>query len=451
MSAAEPSLEPGAAGRAPGADPPARSSDRAPGQLGGQLAEVVAGLVQLGPHPRADGLGRGYGEIINALGVAVYITDARGRITFFNEAAARLWGRRPSLGEEWCGSLRLFWPDGRPMRHEECPMAVALRQGRPAHGGEATAERPDGTRVAFVAYPTPLVDDADTMIGAVNVLVDLTRQRAAEDALRTAARALEASNAVKDEFLGLVSHELRTPLTTIFGNARLLQDRFERLTEEDRRSMVGDIAEDSERLLGIVENLLLLTRLGPGAVADLEPKVIGQSVGLAIRSFRRGHPDRVVRLLGEPSRLVVEADDAWLDRMLANVLANADTYSPPGATIDVEVERADGEVRVRVLDRGIGLGDAQADDLFTAFYRGPSARRTTDGVGIGLAVVRRLAELQSGRVWAVSRVGGGAEIGFALPSLAAGDAETAADVLRSGSRDGSRDGSRTVHSGGTLV
>ena len=97
-------------------------------------------------------------HLLQALGVAVYAADEGGRITFFNEAAATLWGRRPALGELWCGSWRLYWPDGRPMRHDECPMAIALREDRPVRDQEAIAERPDGTLVSFIPYPTPLRD-----------------------------------------------------------------------------------------------------------------------------------------------------------------------------------------------------------------------------------------------------------------------------------------------------
>ena len=107
-------------------------------------------------------------DLLQALPVAVYTTDAAGRITYYNEAAAELWGHRPILGKsEWCGSWLLRWPDGRPMRHDECPMAVALREGQPIRGAEAIAERPDGSLVPFLAYPTPLRDDAGTLIGAV--------------------------------------------------------------------------------------------------------------------------------------------------------------------------------------------------------------------------------------------------------------------------------------------
>ena len=122
-------------------------------------------------------------ELLQALPAAVYTTDAAGRITFYNEAAAALWGCRPTIGEsEWCGSWRLYWPDGRPMPHGECPMAIALKEQRPVYGAEAMAERPDGTRVPFLAYPTPLWDDAGRMTGAVNTLIDITGRKEAEQA-----------------------------------------------------------------------------------------------------------------------------------------------------------------------------------------------------------------------------------------------------------------------------
>jgi PAS domain S-box-containing protein len=120
-----------------------------------------------------------YPEILEALPLAVYATDADGRITFFNEAAAALWGRRPVLGQElWCGSWRIYMPDGTPLPHDRCPMAVALHEDRPIRNVDAIAERPDGTRVAFRPYPTPLHDASGALIGAVNILVDISTLRA---------------------------------------------------------------------------------------------------------------------------------------------------------------------------------------------------------------------------------------------------------------------------------
>ena len=124
---------------------------------------------------------RRFRQLLDALPAAVYTTDAAGRITFYNEAAAALWGCRPELGKsEWCGSWRLFWPDGRPMPHDSCPMALALREDRAIRGAEAIAERPDGTRVPFIPYPTPLHDASGQLVGAVNMLVDITERKRAE-------------------------------------------------------------------------------------------------------------------------------------------------------------------------------------------------------------------------------------------------------------------------------
>ena len=125
--------------------------------------------------------------LLSDLGVAVYTTDAEGRITQYNEAAAELWGRRPKIGKDlWCGSFKLFWPDGTPMPHDECPMAITLRENRPVRGMEAIAERPDGTRVHFVPIPSPIRDADGRLIGAVNVLVDITDRKLAEEARREA-------------------------------------------------------------------------------------------------------------------------------------------------------------------------------------------------------------------------------------------------------------------------
>lgn len=126
--------------------------------------------------------------VLDCLPCAIYTTDASGRITYYNEAAASLWGHRPDLDSAtWCGSWKLFWPDGRAMAHDECPMAVALRTGEAVRGAEAIAERPDGSRVSFVPYPTPLFDARGELVGGVNMLVDVTeRKRAEESALRLA-------------------------------------------------------------------------------------------------------------------------------------------------------------------------------------------------------------------------------------------------------------------------
>jgi PAS domain S-box-containing protein len=122
-------------------------------------------------------------DLLDALPAAIYTTDAAGLITFFNQAAVEFSGRTPEIGsDQWCVTWRLYWPDGRPMAHDECPMARALKEDRPIRGGEAIAERPDGTRVPFMAYPTPLHDASGRLVGAVNMLVDVSGAKEAEEA-----------------------------------------------------------------------------------------------------------------------------------------------------------------------------------------------------------------------------------------------------------------------------
>ena len=150
-------------------------------------ATEVSGSVINGKAAAPITLGQKNGfaqELLQALPVAVYTTDAEGRITSFNDAAADLWGCRPELGKsEYCGSYRLYWTDGTLLPHDQCPMAMTLRQKRPIRGMEALAERPDGTRVPLIPYPTPLFDEAGALIGAVNIVVDISERKRAEEAL----------------------------------------------------------------------------------------------------------------------------------------------------------------------------------------------------------------------------------------------------------------------------
>ena len=121
------------------------------------------------------------GSLLKLLPAAAYMTDAEGRITFYNDAAAELWGVRPEIGTaKWCGSWRLYNLDGTVLPHDQCPMAVALKIGEAVRGVEAIAERPDGTRVRFLPYPTPFKDAAGKVTGAINLLVDVTDLRKAE-------------------------------------------------------------------------------------------------------------------------------------------------------------------------------------------------------------------------------------------------------------------------------
>jgi len=124
---------------------------------------------------RCPMLARSSGPLLaDALPVAFYATDADGWITFYNEAAAAVWGRRPALGEErWYGSLRIWTLDGVRLPHDQCPMAVAIKGNRPVRNVQALAERPDGTFVRLAPLPTPIQDESGRLLSAINVLLDV--------------------------------------------------------------------------------------------------------------------------------------------------------------------------------------------------------------------------------------------------------------------------------------
>src|SRR3954467_13300554 len=150
----------------------------------GLLACVQADLERLvADQSRAlDERERHLRDLLEALPAAIYLTDAQGRITFYNEAAVALAGRRPEVGrDQWCVTWRLYQSDGTPLPHEHCPMAVALKENRPVRGVEAVAERPDGTRIAVLPFPTPLHDAAGALVGGVNMLLDMSQRPGAED------------------------------------------------------------------------------------------------------------------------------------------------------------------------------------------------------------------------------------------------------------------------------
>lgn len=121
--------------------------------------------------------------ILEAIPAAVYTTDPEGRITYYNKAAVEFSGRRPVLfSDSWCVSWKLSWPDGTPLPHDECPMALTLRSRTPSLGQyEAVAERPDGERRPFIPYATPLFDADGALIGGINMLVDISERKKAEE------------------------------------------------------------------------------------------------------------------------------------------------------------------------------------------------------------------------------------------------------------------------------
>ncbi len=188
-------------------------------------------------------------DLLNVLPAAIYTTDAAGRITYYNDAAAELWGHRPALGSsEWCGSWKLYWPDGTPMPHDECPMAVTLKENRPVRGQEAACERPDGTRVPFIPYPTPLHDEAGKLVGAINMLVDITERKRAEEQQALLVRELHHrvrnTLATVQAIMGSTARTAETVdefKTALIGRIAALAKTHRLLTDEAGTVAFGDV------------------------------------------------------------------------------------------------------------------------------------------------------------------------------------------------------------------
>lgn len=137
-----------------------------------------------------------YRELIQGLPAAVYTCDAQGCIVLYNQAAVDLWGRKPEIGkDQWCGSWKIYRPDGSPLPLDECPMAVCLREARAVRGEEIVIERPDGSRRHVLPHPEPLLDASGVVVGAVNMLIDITEGQEAERARAHLAAIVTSSDA----------------------------------------------------------------------------------------------------------------------------------------------------------------------------------------------------------------------------------------------------------------
>jgi PAS domain-containing protein len=151
--------------------PPLEAKTSLPRDLGAAL-DLVA-LIDSRPVASLPGSEAPCTDILAASPLAAYVTDAAGQIRFHNEAAEAVGPASGAGQERWCGSWRIYALDGSRLPHERCPMAVAIREDRRVRGVTAVAERPDGSRVHFMPFPTPLHDASNRLVGAVNVLIDL--------------------------------------------------------------------------------------------------------------------------------------------------------------------------------------------------------------------------------------------------------------------------------------
>lgn len=351
-------------------------------------------------------------SFFDAVGVACYAVDPHGYIRYYNRAAAELWGREPVIGiDRWCGTKRVFDIDGMPIEMDDTPISRAIHERRPIREIEVQIERHDGQRISVVPYPTPLFDGFGNLIGAVNVLVDVTPQARMRSDLKDAILA-------KDDFLGQVSHELRTPLTELIGNSHLLTRRWDELSEDLRRESLESVAAQSQRMQRVVNNMLVLSRLDRGLLPETEPHLIQRLLDETITEFAARFPRARIEIEIDRELPPVETNASTVDQVFWNLLTNAVKYGPPEGPVTVKAWLDGSAVAVAVRDEGTGMAPDDLERLFEPYFRAPSTAASASGLGLGLSVCRRLLEAQGGRIEAFGHNNpSGMEFRFYLPAL----------------------------------
>jgi PAS domain S-box-containing protein len=367
------------------------------------LARQAADLLE---HRRTEALLRQGEERqrmrIEALPTLAWETDAAGRIQYVNH---RFW-EYSGLPPRDAHDLRTdgFLHAGDANAYDDV-RAAGIASGR-RFETEARLRRADGAYRWHTIEMAPVLDANDRPAGWIGAAADVDDMKAANDRLL-------AANSVKDEFLGLVSHELRTPITTILGNAEVLVRQGDSLDAESREGALRDVKREAERLNRVIGDLLTVARAERGAL-EIEPIALGHAVRDIVREYRQQSTANIT-VRGDDVLIIASGESGVLSQVLRNYLSNSEKYGL-GSAIGVELSKRDGEARVRVLDRGMGIDPAEAERLFDTFYRSKDAG-PIGGMGIGLSVCRRLAEAAGGRVWAAARDGGGSEFGLALPLM----------------------------------
>lgn len=331
---------------------------------------------RLAAQSRADAA-----RALEHVGDGVVLTDRNGRVRFLNPAAENLArdGRPTTLAELLPGVEDLA-----VIEHHGASFVIPLET--------ASGER--WLSVTGVEFEE----------GRVYAIRDITEERALES--------------LRADFVATASHELRTPLTAVYGAARTLLRPDIDLPEGQQRQFVEMIANESERLSRIVDDILLANRLDAGAIEiateQCDPYTLASSV---VETTRTRAPSNIdLRLEASPELPPIAADPDRLRQVLVNILDNAIKYSPDGGEVALSL-RSNGErLRFEVRDEGLGFPDVERERVFQRFHRlDPQQRRGIGGTGLGLYICRELIERMHGRIWAESEPGRGSAFYFELP------------------------------------
>jgi PAS domain S-box-containing protein len=343
--------------------------------------------------------------IIEHSGDGVMILEPDRRIAVFNRALAAMSGipAEEAVGRFCYDVLKLEGTE--PAGVDLCDEANAavFSSATDRRYVEGDIHRGDGSVVTVGITYSPLFNDEGQLVNITASVRDITHFREAEE--------------MKSTFISVISHELKTPVALIKGYAGTLSRED---TEWDRETVSESLAvieEETDRLTGLIDNLLDVSRMQAGAL-KLEISFVDLSA-LAEKTVEkfRTQTARHTFVLDFPHDLpTVPGDEGRLRQVLDNLLSNAIKYSPDGGQIRVGGRADDQQVYVAVTDEGIGIPDDEQENIFDRFYRirsGVSER--TKGAGLGLFLIKTIVEAHGGRVWVESQPGGGSTFIFTLP------------------------------------
>ena len=290
-------------------------------------------------------------------------------------------------------------------------MALALQMDSEYNGHEIIVERPDGRRLTALAHANPIRDEAGRLLGAVNVLVDISDRKRAEDALKEADRA-------KNEFLATLAHELRNPLAPIRHAIQVVQ--LKATPSPELQWGLDVIDRQMQQMARLIDDLLDIARI-TGNKLELRKSRIELS-DVLFAAVETSRP--LLEMCGQEFTVRTPAESIPLDgdltrlaQVVANLLNNAAKYTERGGRVWLTAERQGSDAVIRVRDTGVGIPADLLPRVFDMFAQGEgSLERSRGGLGIGLSLVKRLVQLHGGSIEALSDgPGRGSEFVVRLP------------------------------------